>query len=111
MPTLSTKLAKTYPETPKKHHQKNENLIHQTVYNTKRWRDLRLNYLANHPICECCKKAGRIRAATDVHHVNEISNATTKEGMQRLGFDENNLMAICKECHYQIHNGHEEHLY
>lgn len=111
MPTLNMKLAKTYPREPKKQKVKDGNLIHKTVYNTKRWRDLRLNYLATHSLCEQCKAEGKVVAAVDIHHKNEISNATTIEGMQHLGFDETNLMALCKSCHYKIHNTHEEHLF
>ena len=74
--------------------------IHKTIYNTSRWKKLRLNYLIFHPVCEACKKA----LAVEVHHINEISNAGGNvEDMKRIGFDENNLMAVCPACHKEKH--------
>ena len=79
---------------------KNENEIFKTIYNTNTWRTLRLNYLIYNPICEKCNNV----LATEVHHKQEISTATNKEEMKRIGFDEKNLMAVCNSCHKEIHN-------
>jgi len=81
------------------HDSKKENKIHSAVYNTNTWRKLRINYLINHPICEQCNK----ELAIDVHHKTEISTASTEEQMKAIGFNENNLMALCKDCHKAKH--------
>lgn len=79
---------------------KKNNDIHAAVYNTYRWKRLRLNYLSIHPICECCDNA----LAIDVHHIKEISKGSSIEEYKLIGYDENNLMALCKECHKAKHN-------
>ena len=54
----------------------------------------------NNPICERCNKA----LAIDVHHKIEISSGINEEEYKHIGFDTNNLMALCKDCHKEIHN-------
>ena len=83
---------------------KRQVLDHIAVYNTQRWRSLRLMYLKQHTLCEVCLKQNKIVLAEDVHHKQYISTATTKEGKQVLGFDVNNLQAVCKDCHKEIHS-------
>ena len=61
-----------------------------------RWQQLRAAYLVTHPLCEPCRKDGRVVAATLVHHVNPI-----KEGGRRL--DPENLMSCCNACHEAFH--------
>jgi len=84
----------------KTHTSKKNNKVHAAVYNTDTWRKLRINYLMVHPICEQCKNT----LAIDVHHKTELSTATNELEMKRLGFNESNLMALCKDCHKTIHN-------
>jgi len=78
---------------------KENNTIHSVVYNTTRWRKLRINYLVNNPICEECK----LNLSIDVHHITHISEGRNKDDMKRIGFNEKNLMALCKECHKEKH--------
>jgi len=73
---------------------------HKLVYDTPTWKALRLSYLMEHPICECCNNA----LATEVHHKTELKKATSDEEMVSLGFDINNLMAVCTKCHQEIHS-------
>lgn len=56
-----------------------------------RWEKLRAAYLAQHPLCEECQRAGRLTTATEVHHVVPV--------VQGGSDDEGNLMALCKKCH------------
>lgn len=72
---------------------------HKLVYDTPYWTKLRLSYLMEHPVCECCGNA----LATEVHHKIELKRATSDEEMISLGFDVNNLMAVCSECHRNEH--------
>lgn len=74
--------------------------IHKAVYNTGRWKKLRMAYISLHPVCEICDAA----LAVDVHHKKEISKGTNRTEYKQIGFDENNLMAVCKDCHKSIHN-------
>lgn len=80
----------------------------QKVYNTRRWRKLRAAYLMEHPLCEICKKDGVITPAIDVHHRDSFANY---DGLQMLNkaFDADNLVALCKICHANLHKNGKTH--
>ena len=73
--------------------------IYNNVYNTAKWRKLRQAYLMQHPLCELCGKV-----ALEVHHITPISKGETELEMKELGFNPNNLMSLCEECHHKLHN-------
>ena len=58
------------------------------------WRRIRNRYIAAHPLCEECKRAGRITPAQEVHHIIPLSEGGTHA--------ETNLMALCRPCHSGI---------
>ncbi len=63
------------------------------------WRKVRDLYIAAHPLCEECEKAGRYVRATLVHHVLPLANGGTN--------DAENLMSLCASCHEKRHRrGH-----
>ncbi len=78
--------------------------IYNNVYNTARWRKLRQAYLMQHPLCELCEKEGKVKEATEVHHITPISKAESELQMKELGYNPNNLMALCEFHHHQLHN-------
>lgn len=82
---------------------KRNNLNHIAVYNTLTWKILRLEYMKDNPLCEMCIKKDKIKSAVDIHHIIPISSGVDMIGKKTLGFDINNLMAVCKECHFEIH--------
>ena len=72
-----------------------KNLIQST-----RWRKLRNTYLQQHPICEYC----HTKLATEVHHIEPLMKYRNDlYMMEKMCFDEDNLMSVCHECHYGIH--------
>ena len=81
------------------------------IYNSREWKELRIQKLRANPLCEQCIKDGEaigihggyIRSATCVHHVVPIETARTKDEMKRLAFDVNNLRSLCFACHARIH--------
>lgn len=75
-----------------------------SIYNTARWRELRVLKFKSNPLCEMCLKADRITPADDIHHI--VSFMTTYDPVQRtfLAFDFDNLMSLCDRCHQAIHN-------
>ncbi|HOK59588.1 MAG TPA: HNH endonuclease signature motif containing protein [Candidatus Dojkabacteria bacterium] len=99
MPRIELKPYKTYND-KKVYRSKGNNLIHQLVYNTGRWREMRVMYLMKQPICEVCKK----EFAVEVHHKIPISTGVDRSEILKLGFDADNLMALCSNCHRRIHN-------
>ena len=83
--------------------------IYRYVYNTTRWKKLREAYLMQHPLCEMCEKDGKVNEAVEVHHITPISYAESELEMKELGYNPNNLMALCKECHHKLHNEIKSH--
>lgn len=73
------------------------------VYNTSRWKKLRIAKLMKDPLCEMCLQKGIITLAIDVHHLDSFMNY---EGLDRVekAYNINNLMSICKQCHQKEHN-------
>ena len=58
------------------------------------WQKIRARFLSKHPLCEECRKEGRLTKATEVHHILPLDHGGTH--------DESNLMALCKPCHSRI---------
>lgn len=79
---------------------------HVNVYNTKTWVNLRKAYLMEHPLCEECLKQGKTTVATQVHHIKHILEGKDKWEQKEIGYDPNNLMALCEKCHRDKHKGH-----
>lgn len=71
--------------------------IRKKVYQSNDWKQLRLSYLKKHPLCELCLLEGKIIPAVDVHHKCSITIDRSK------AFDYNNLMALCKKHHAELH--------
>lgn len=58
-----------------------------------RWRKYRLRFLAQFPLCEECRRAGKVTAATVVDHID------SHKGDYGKFWDERNHQALCKPCH------------
>lgn len=76
---------------------------YQKLLNSKRWKELRRQYLQSHPLCERCEAEGYVRSAIDLHHITPVETGKTKQEMERLAFDTNNLRALCIPCHIATH--------
>ena len=74
----------------------------QKIYQSTRWKKLRLAKLMDQPLCEICLAKGIITPAIDIHHKDSFLNY---EGLARVdkAFDYNNLLSLCKECHSYLH--------
>lgn len=64
----------------------------QAFYTSGRWRKVRSLKLSADPLCEECKRQGRIKEASMVDHIVPI-----KKGGARLDMD--NLQSLCRPCH------------
>jgi len=63
------------------------------------WRTVRAEILREqNNECQMCKSEGLVEEATMVHHIKELKYHP------ELAVDKDNLKALCKECHYQIHH-------
>lgn len=63
------------------------------LYDTKRWKALRLYHLGTEPLCRLCKQAERLVPAVVVDHIEP------HKGDVNLFFDDTNLQSLCKTCH------------
>ena len=68
-----------------------------------RWRELRSRYLASHPLCEECERAGKTTIATCVHHIRPVEAQATPALMMQAAYDWHNLEALCEACHEARH--------
>ena len=59
------------------------------VYDSN-WQKFRLMYLRENPLCEMC--GDKRTTATVIHHMQAIKNGGSQ-------YDEDNLMALCRDCH------------
>lgn len=75
------------------------------VYNTTLWRRMRLAHLNINPLCEVCLLEGKTTLGEDVHHIHSFMDAKDIYERDRLAFDSNNLLTVCKICHSRLHNG------
>lgn len=58
------------------------------------WRKIRDHFIKANPLCEECKRKGKLTAAQEVHHILPLSRGGTH--------DESNLMSVCTSCHSSI---------
>lgn len=72
-------------------------------YNDKRWKILRSVYMNSHPLCADCAANGRSVPAEEIHHKVPFLTGLTEDERWRLLLDEDNLVALCKECHLKRH--------
>lgn len=65
----------------------------QKIRNSGRWKRVRAAYRLEHPMCELCRKAGRLEPARQVDHIVPLEIAP------ELAFEWTNLQALCTPCH------------
>ncbi len=61
---------------------------YNSLYHTRRWRDMRLVFLAEHPCCAMCGAPASI-----------VDHKQPHRGDEELFYSEANLQALCKSCH------------
>ena len=73
------------------------------IYNSREWRELRVQKLRANPLCEVCQAEGYVTPAHAVHHRHPIEDSTSLDEMRRWAFDWANLVSVCDVCHARIH--------
>lgn len=67
-------------------------------YSTAKWKQKRKAILHRDGyMCRECKRYGRMREATEVHHIKHYDE------YPELAFDNNNLISLCHACHNKQH--------
>ena len=73
------------------------------IYNSREWRELRIQKLRANPLCEECEREGIVTSAHAVHHRHPIEDSTSKAEMRKWAFMWENLVSVCDACHAKIH--------
>ena len=73
----------------------------QHLYNSTRWRKLRLIHLGADPLCRMCAAEGRIKAATVCDHIQP------HKGDVALFWDSRNLQGLCAAHHSSVKQSEE----
>lgn len=77
----------------------------QELYQSRRWKEVRIYMVQKYPLCQDCLKAGKITATQEVHHLKSpFVKGLTPEEKERRAYDEDNLVCLCSECHWRRHH-------
>ncbi len=76
---------------------------YRRLIHSARWLRLRREVLTRHPLCARCEEEGRVRTATEVHHVRPVEEATCLREKELLMFSPSNLRPLCHDCHVKTH--------
>jgi 5-methylcytosine-specific restriction enzyme A len=76
---------------------------YQEIYQDKRWKKLRAWKMRNNPLCELCEARGKVVQMEEVHHLIPFDSGATKEEVEELAFDYDNLESLCEKCHEERH--------
>lgn len=89
------------------------NRLHQSIYNTSRWKKLRDWKRQQSPLCEKCQQKGTDRIAEHIHHIEPFAHLlrTDLQRARELAYDPGNLQALCRQCHQEAHGSNYEGLF
>ena len=74
----------------------------ERFYTTTAWRKCRAAVLEeNCGLCQVCMSKGLIEPAVHVHHKVPLTPDNIDD--PRITLDSSNLMALCEECHAEMH--------
>lgn len=67
-------------------------------YHSRKWERLRAAVLRRDGYqCQVCKRYGRMRQASTVHHIKHLDE------YPELAYDPKNLISLCADCHNKAH--------
>lgn len=71
---------------------------HMFNYNSEKWKRKRKSILARDSYkCQICKRYGKAREATEVHHIKHVDE------YPELAYVDSNLVSLCRACHNKQH--------
>lgn len=74
------------------------------IYNSKEWKNLRINHLQKEPLCAVCLKLGKVVSGEDVHHIKSFMTSSSVEDMNEQAFNPDNLVTLCHYHHSLLHS-------
>ncbi len=84
--------ARSIASLTRKRHEDQRGTAHERGYDA-RWKEARLQFIGEHPLCVECESGGRLEAASVVDHV------VPHRGDVSLFWDIANWQSLCKRCH------------
>ena len=88
------------------------------MFNDKRWPAIKaFVWQRDGGLCRVCKREGiengvddgYVKSGFACHHVIPFESAKSKAEMERLFFDVNNIILVCRDCHAKIHREMKSH--
>lgn len=76
-------------------------------YDTVRWRNERLSFIQDNPLCVECKAMNIIKPSVVVDHINNVSSYNEQD-RESAFWNRNNWQALCKH-HHDSKSGKERH--
>lgn len=74
----------------------------ESFYKSKAWQACRAYIMSRDAgLCVDCRKAGRITAAEEVHHIKELTPDNIND--PEVTLNPSNLVSLCRECHKARH--------
>jgi 5-methylcytosine-specific restriction endonuclease McrA len=92
MPNLPKASKKSWIAENRGNHRGRVRTEKDSFYHTTAWRTLRRKYITANPLCEECKRRGRITPGQVIDHITPI-----KQDGDPLNW--NNLQTLCNPCH------------
>ena len=77
-------------------------------YDSPAWKNARMAYLMEHPLCELSMADHKVVEATQVHHIIKWADQVSEEMKWTLMLDPENLMSVTNHVHQCIHYNREE---
>ncbi|MFT0318928.1 HNH endonuclease signature motif containing protein [Bacteroides thetaiotaomicron] len=91
------------PKKARKYTNDEKRKARQKIYNSSKWKQLRIAKLQQQPLCEECLKSDKITSAEHVHHSKSFMRANSEIELLDLAYNYSNLMSLCAECHNRLH--------
>lgn len=104
MPTI----AKTKVQPKKNLFNEQSRADRQLIYQSDKWKKLRLAKLIDQPLCEICLAKGIIKSGLDIHHIISPFSIDGRSNPDYYAYDPDNLLTVCKECLGTLHSEHKE---
>lgn len=80
----------------------------QKYYQNPMWIKLRNAYIKEHPLCQRCLLMNRVTPSRDCHHLVSFMKGKTETEKLVLLLNENNIVALCRDCHNIVHGNVKE---
>lgn len=79
------------------------------IMNSKEWKQLRIQVIREHPVCQMCEAENHVAPSQCVHHIIPVESGRTEAECWELATRRSNCMALCFRHHADIHKAERSH--